>query len=320
MSLTDNHNKRKHIRALQRLYPYETPINVRQVCDLCYADSLTFDCYRPLAYRVRHEEDARAQTVLVVLPDEPFLADKKLVAPFAMDMAKRGLTVFVPDLCQPRSNLFYDQIDRLFLFLSSLRVDRSGLGVVLRTPEQEGASLVLMGLGSGALLAGVCLQLHGNYAMRRHFSLHCPAVRRYFAMGDTPDVDFSCIPSPSGFVSVGGLVHLPLCSQKHDYAPWFGVKNNDKLYDWLQLYRHFDLTVPPVLFTATEGDDACRQARFLCDALQGVGAACRVILSPKKDDQKRESEPLFNVYYPLWPLAKDLNDQIAAFCKGFERE
>lgn len=317
MNLTDNRSKIKHIRELQRQTPYEAPINVKQVCNMPFGEGLRVDYYEPMAYSTRTDMASYlSANVVVMLADEPFLADKNELAPFAMEMAKRGLRVFVPGVCRAKDDGFYTQLDNLFSFLSALRVDAFGLGLSLATGVSQGSPLVLMGCGTGAMLASVCMQLHGSYAMRAFFAAHCPVMHAYFDMGTTPDVDLAQLPVLGGFVSLCGLLQLSMAPSWRDYVPWFRTKVGQKLYDYLSFGTNLYLTMPAVLLVTTATDPFRRQARHVSDCLEQVGLQCRLLDNPKQDEEKRELEPLFHVYYPMWTISRRVNDDIAAFCKG----
>lgn len=308
-------NKIKHIRALQRLCPYETPINVKQVCNLLYRDDLRADYYAPMAYRVDVQVARHPHQVLVVVPDVPLVPDKNELAPFAMEMAKRGLTVFVPNVGHGKDTL-YRMVDNLFAFVAVLRQDALQLGITLATATRGGSTLVLAGCGGGALVAALAMQLFGNAVMRAHFARYCPTVKAFFAMGDTPAVDFDPLPRLGGYVAMSGLLHYAIAPVRNQYAAWLGVKAGDKLFDYLAVADHFYLEMPPVLLVTSEADSARRQSLVVQQAMDNLGLACRLLDSPRYDEQRRETEALFYVYYPMWPVAQGVNDNIAAFCKA----
>ena len=314
MSNSDS-NKIKHIRALQRLCPYETPINVKQVCNVLYRDDLRADYYAPMAYRVNVEVSQQPNQVLVVVPDVPLVPDKNELAPFAMEMAKRGLCVFVPDVGRGKDTL-YRMVDNLFAFVRAMTSDDMQLGITLATPRQAGSVLVMAGCGGGALIAAIAVQLFGNAVMRAHFARYCPTVKAFFAMGDTPTVEFDALPIVGAYVSMGGLLHYPIATVRNQYTPWLGVKAGDKLYDWLSVVNNFYMEMPPVLLVTSEADSARRQTLLVQQQLQRLGLTCRVIDSPRYDEMRRETESLFYAYYPMWPVSRGVNDQIAAFCKA----
>ena len=319
MIFNGRRNKSKHIDKLQQQQPYEAPINVRQICNLPYGTrGLMTDYYEPMAL-VRGEAapDRSAMHVAIVVHDNPYEGTRYDAAPLAMEMARRGMAVFVPSLSEgvEGNPFFMQQIADLLALLSDIGADRHHLHLVPETYGRAGNKVVLVGCGTGAMLAGVCLRLHHDARARDYFGEQCPAVRDYFSMGATPTVDFEPLVRIGGFVSMSGNVHPMGDSYVYNYDRWLGRGfTAAKIYTYLDFSRWFALDYPPVLLVAGGADTNLDEARSVMAA--APAGAVRLLELPREDAEGHVLENLFWARYPLWEKSKEVNSQIVTYIRN----
>ena len=317
MAVISGRSKTKYSDRAQQAEPYEAPINVRQIGNLSYGNGLSTDYYEPMASTKQEVlPDKSAMHVAVVLHDDPYEGTRYDVAPLAMEMARRGMAAFTPSLSKSDAEPFFlRQLGDLFDLLADLVADKFGLGLRPQTYAADGNKIVLVGCGTGAMLATVAMRLYHNARMREYFAAQCPAVRRFFAMGATPTVVFDDLVRIGGLVSMSGNVHPTSSSAVYDYDRWLGKGFvSTKLFDYLDLSRWYAPSYPPVLLV-TAGADVNRQ-EALSVARAWPSAACRWLDLPREDNDNHLLDTLFWARHPLWTKSKEVNSQIVTYCRN----
>lgn len=300
--------------------PYEAPINVRQIANLPYGTcGCMADYYEPMALtRSDTMPDKSAMRLVVLLHDNPYEGTRFDAMPLAMELARRGLAVYSLGLSKPTADgtpFFLSQLADVFEFLSDLRQDRHRVGLKPRTFAGEGNRVILMGCGTGVMLASLVLRLHYNARLREYVAKRCPAVRTYFSMGDTPTVEFDSLIRMEGFVSISGV----LCPQEEGnlrfYERWLG-KGFDKtlLYTYLDSTRYVSSDYPPLLLVTSEADATHAEALAFKAALPS-SVSCRLLDFPREDEEAHPLVAGFSARYPLWTISRNLNSTIVSICK-----
>ena len=310
--------KSNSLDKMLQAQPYEPPINVRQIANLTYGTRGNMaDYYEPMALtRSDTMPDKSAMRVVVLLHDDPYKGTRYDVMPLAMELARRGLAVYTVGLTEGTdgSPYFLTQLEDVFEFLTDLGHDKHQMGLRPRTFAEEGNRVILMGCGTGVLLASLVLRLHYNARIREYVAKRCPVVRAYFAMGDTPAVDFGSLIRIEGFVSISGVLR-PTADNLRAYERWLG-RGFDKtlLCTYLDSMRYVSSDYPPFLLVTSEADPLRPEAFALQSALPAE-VSCRVLDFPREDEEAHPLVPQFCARYPLWTISRNLNSQIVSICK-----
>ena len=300
--------------------PYEAPINVRQIANLSYGTcGCMADYYEPMALtRSDTLPDKSAMRVVVLLHDNPYDGARFDVMPLAMELARRGLAVYTLGLSRPTADgtpYFLAQLKDVFEFLTDLSHDKHRVGLKPRTFAGEGNRVILMGCGTGALLASVALRVYYNARLREYIAKRCPVVRAYFSLGDTPTVDFDSLIRMEGFVSISGILRLQEEGNLRAYERWLG-RGFDKtlLYTYLDVAAYCSPEYPPFLLVTSLADPARSQSLAVQEALPRE-VSCRVLDFPREDEEAHPLVSQFSARYPLWTVSRNLNSQIVSICK-----
>jgi hypothetical protein len=303
-------SKSKHIDA----QPYEAPINVRQIANLPYgSDGNMADYFEPMSHSAEG-----ALPLSVVFYDNPYEGSRNDVMPLAMEMARRGVAVYTIGLSKGDGAFFWRQVNDVFTFLTDLAVDRHGFGLHCQTYSHEGNVVSLVGCGTGATLAAFCLRAFFNARMREYIAPHCPAVKAFFNMGSTPSVDFADLIRIGAFVSISGRLCISMDANIHAYDRWLG-RGFDKtlLCSYLDCTRWVSADYPPILLVTSQAD-ATRPQALAVQAALPAAVACRLIDSPRQDEQEHILEEMFSARSPLWESSKEVNTFISTFVKVCE--
>lgn len=321
MLFDNRRNKAKHIDKMQEEHPYEAPLNVRQIANLPYGEggALSADYYEPMALtRADTKPDKSAMRVAILLHDDPYAGSKDDVMPLSMELARRGMAVFALRLSVAENKgdpFFCRQLEDVVGMLSSLREDPYKLRIHPETYGATGNKVILMGVGTGAILADLVVRLHYNARIREYFAARCPVVRDYFGIADTPTVDFAPLVRIAALVSMSGAL-CPTESVDHRLDEWLGRGwESSILGTYLHGGRWSDAAWPPMLFI-TSGADTLRGQTLAVDAALPTEVRRRVLDYPREDAEGHVLENQFWVRYPLWEQSKEVNSQIVAFCKG----
>lgn len=317
----DKWNKSKHIDKLQQEQPYEAPINVRQIANLTYGEAgLHADYYEPMALtRADTNPDKSAMHVAIVLHDDPFGGSRYDVMPLSMELARRGMAAYAPELTpDPKDGtpFFWQQVRDVLSLLADLAVDRHRLGLHCENYGRVGNKVILVGCGTGATLAAAVLRLFYNARMREYFAAQCPYVADYFGMGSTPTVDMSALVRIGGFVSMSGKLRPQEEPNVRLLERYFGVGyDKTMLATYLDVARYYSADYPPMLLVTTAADPVRGQALGVQSAF-AMEAKLRILECPREDAEGHVLEPLFWARYPLWEKSKEVNSQIVAYCKS----
>lgn len=299
--------------------PYEAPLDVRQIANLTYgSEGMMADYYEPMALTLADTKpDKSAMRVVVLLHDDPVAGSRADVMSMAMEMAHRGLGVYCVGLSHGNKEgtpFFMENVDNLFAFLFDLAHDHHRLGLQPETYRQAGNRVILLGCGTGAVLAGVAMRLYHNARMREYFAASCPAVRRYFGMGEKSLVDPKDTIRIGAFVSMNGYLH-PAREDWRALEAWCGKDvSGRRLSTYLDFTRYVSESYPPILLVASAEATMRRHADDVAAALP---AACRrTIELPPMDEEGHALDTMFWVKHPTWTRSKELYAQIVSYCKS----